>query len=59
MTSTITAAGSAAAATNIPIVSQVGAGISAVSSITGLAIENAGKIKEGFNKLGDKIKSLF
>ncbi|KFE64715.1 hypothetical protein [Hyalangium minutum] len=59
VTSTITAAGSAAAATNIPIVSQIGAGISAVSSITGMAIENAGKIKEGFSKLGDKIKSLF
>jgi hypothetical protein len=59
VTSTITAAGSAAAATNIPIVSQIGAGISAASSITGMAIENAGKIKEGFNKLGDKLKSLF
>jgi hypothetical protein len=59
VTSSITAAGSIAAATNIPIVSQVGAGISAVSSIAGVAIENAGKIKDGFKKLGDKIKSFF
>ncbi|HYI01310.1 hypothetical protein [Hyalangium sp.] len=59
VTSSITAAGSIAAATNIPIVSQVGAGISAVSSVTGLAIENAGKIKDGFKSLGDKIKSIF
>jgi hypothetical protein len=59
VTSTITAAGSAAAATNIPIVSQIGAGISAASSITGLAIENAGKIKDGFKSLGNKIKNLF
>lgn len=35
VTSTISAAGSVAAATNIPIVSQVGAGISAVSSLVG------------------------
>jgi hypothetical protein len=35
VTSVITAAGSIAAATNIPIVSQVGAGISAVSSFVG------------------------
>lgn len=34
-TTTISAAGSVAAATNIPIVSQVGAGVSAVSSIVG------------------------
>lgn len=59
VTSSITAAGSIAAATNIPIVSQVGAGISAVSSIAGVAIENAGKIKDGFKKLGDKLKSIF
>jgi hypothetical protein len=59
VTSSITAAGSIAAATNIPIVSQVGAAVSAVSSVTGLAIENAGKIKDGFKKLGNKIKSLF
>ena len=59
VTSSITAAGSIAAATNIPIVSQIGAGVSAVSSITGAVIENKDKIKEGFNKLGDKFKSLF
>lgn len=40
VTSSITAAGSIAAATNIPIVSQVGAGVSALSSITGMAINH-------------------
>ena len=42
-TSVITAVGSAAAATNIPIISQVGAGISAASSIIGAALGFAGK----------------
>lgn len=59
VTSTITAAGSVVAATNIPIVSQVGAAVSAGSSIVGAALKNGDKIKEGFHKLGDKLKSFF
>jgi hypothetical protein len=35
ISSVITAAGSIAAATNIPVVSQIGAGVSAVSSFVG------------------------
>ncbi len=59
VTSSITAAGSVVAATNIPIVSQVGAAVSAGSSIAGAVVENAGKIKDGFKKLGNKLKSFF
>lgn len=59
VTSGITAAGSIVAATNIPIVSQVGAAVSAGSSIAGAVVENSGKIKDGFKKVGDKLKSFF
>jgi len=70
VTSSITAAGSIAAATNIPVVSQVGAAVSTISSITGAALDDAkstpGAIVEGGNtiadtlgKVGSKIKGLF
>ena len=45
VTSGITALGSVAAATNIPIVSQVGAAVSLASTAVGAVIENVGAIK--------------
>ncbi|WP_309890032.1 hypothetical protein [Archangium sp.] len=59
VTTSITAAGSIAAATNIPIVSQVGAAISTASSVTGAVIENFDSIKKGAKKLGEGIKNFF
>ncbi|HVE84714.1 MAG TPA: hypothetical protein VND93_17785 [Myxococcales bacterium] len=59
VTTSITAAGSVVAATNIPIVSQVGAAVSTASSLTGVALNHLGDIKDGFHKLGDKLKHLF
>ncbi|WPB80559.1 hypothetical protein KYC5002_15625 [Archangium violaceum] len=56
VTSGITAAGSIAAATNIPIVSQVGAAISTASSVAGTVVENFDTIKEGAKKVGEGIK---
>lgn len=70
VTSGITALGSVAAATNIPIVSQVGAAVSTVSSLVGTAIDHAGDIKkvaekagsaikEGAEKVGNAVKNFF
>ncbi|WP_052518159.1 hypothetical protein [Archangium violaceum] len=56
VTSGITAAGSIAAATNIPIVSQVGAAISTASSVAGTVVENFDTLKEGAKKVGEGIK---
>jgi hypothetical protein len=50
VTSGITALGSVAAATNIPIVSQVGAAVSIASTAVGAVIENFDSIKEGAKK---------
>jgi hypothetical protein len=55
VTSGITALGSVAAATNIPIVSQVGAAVSIASTAVGAAIENFDAIKEGAKKVGSAI----
>ena len=52
VTSGITALGSVAAATNIPIVSQVGAAVSIASTAVGAAIENFGAIKNVASKVG-------
>ncbi|MFP2925266.1 hypothetical protein ACLESO_08615 [Pyxidicoccus sp. 3LG] len=58
VTAGITAAGSALAATNIPIVSQVGGAVSTVSSIVGAVgpekIGNA--VKDGANAVKDAVK---
>ena len=51
VTSGITALGSIAAATNIPIVSQVGAAVSIASTVVGAAIENFGAIKDTAKKV--------
>lgn len=67
ITSGITAFGSCLAATNIPIVSQIGAGISAVASVVGSVFdgikhvaEDIGKgIKGFFEGIGNGIKHLF
>ncbi len=63
VTSGITALGSVAAATNIPIVSQVGAAVSIASTAVGAAIENFGAIKDTAKKVGSAIadgaKKLF
>ncbi|MFL5352765.1 hypothetical protein [Archangium sp.] len=59
VTSGITAAGSIVAATNIPIVSQVGAAVSTASSVAGAVVNNLGSIKEGARKLGDGLKHFF
>ena len=59
VTSGITAAGSIVAATNIPIVSQVGAAVSTASSVAGAVVENFGAIKEGAKKVGEGIKNFF
>jgi hypothetical protein len=59
VTSGITAAGSVVAATNIPIVSQVGAAVSTASTVAGAVVENLGSIKEGAKKFGDSIKNFF
>jgi len=62
VTSGITALGSVAAATNIPIVSQVGAAVSIASTAVGAAIENFDAIKEGVGKaasaVGDAAKNV-
>jgi hypothetical protein len=50
VTSGITALGSIAAATNIPVVSQVGAAVSTVSTIAGAVIENRQAIVDGAKK---------
>lgn len=55
VTSGITALGSVAAATNIPIVSQVGAVVSIASTAVGAAIENFDAIKDGAKKVGSAI----
>lgn len=55
VTSGITALGSVAAATNIPIVSQVGAAVSLASTAVGAAIENFDAIKDGAKKVGSAI----
>jgi len=59
VTSGITAAGSIVAATNIPIVSQVGAAVSTASTVAGAVVENLGSIKEGAKKVGESIKNFF
>jgi hypothetical protein len=59
VTSGITAAGSIVAATNIPIVSQVGAAVSTASSVAGAVVNNLGSIKDGAKKIGDGIKHFF
>lgn len=69
VTTGITAAGSIAAATNIPIVAQVGAGVSMASSLVGEAIDHkddikkfvqdpGGTIKDAASKVGDFFSSL-
>jgi hypothetical protein len=55
VTSGISALGSIAAATNIPIVSQVGAAVSVAATVTGAVIDNFGAIKEGVKKVGNTI----
>jgi hypothetical protein len=55
VTSGITALGSVAAATNIPIVSQVGAAVSIASTAVGAAIENFGAIKDVAGKVGSAV----
>jgi hypothetical protein len=55
VTSGITALGSVAAATNIPIVSQVGAAVSIASTAVGAAIENFGAIKDTAAKVGSAV----
>lgn len=55
VTSGITALGSVAAATNIPIVSQVGAAVSVASTAVGMAIENFGAIKNVASKVGSAV----
>jgi hypothetical protein len=55
VTSGITALGSVVAATNIPIVSQVGAAVSIASTAVGAAIENFGAIKDVASKVGSAI----
>ncbi|AKJ05606.1 hypothetical protein ATI61_102664 [Archangium gephyra] len=59
VTSGITAAGSIVAATNIPIVSQVGAAVSTASSVAGAVVENFGAIKEGAKKAAEGVKNFF
>jgi hypothetical protein len=59
VTSGITAAGSIVAATNIPIVSQVGAAVSTASSVAGAVVENFDSIKKGAKKIGEGIKNFF
>lgn len=55
VTSTVTALGSIVAATDIPIVSQIGAAVSIGSSVVGAAIENAGAIKHVAQEVGEKV----
>jgi hypothetical protein len=55
VTSGITALGSVAAATNIPIVSQVGAAFSIGATAVGAAIRNFDSIKEGAAKVGSAV----
>jgi hypothetical protein len=55
VTSGITALGSVAAATNIPVVSQVGAAVSIASTAVGAAIKNFDSIKAGAAKVGSAI----
>jgi hypothetical protein len=55
VTSGITALGSIAAATNIPIVSQVGAAVSVASTVAGAVIDNFGTIVDGAKKVGSAI----
>lgn len=56
VTSGITALGSIAAATNIPIVSQVGAAVSVASTVAGVVIDKfGGAIAEGAKKVGSAI----
>ncbi len=56
VTSGITALGSIASATNIPIVSQVGAAVSVASTVAGVVIDKFGdKIVEGAKKVGGAI----
>ncbi len=56
VTSGITALGSIAAATNIPIVSQVGAAVSVASTVAGVVIDKfGGAIVEGAKKVGNAI----
>lgn len=59
VTSGITAAGSIVAATNIPVVSQIGAAVSTASTVVGAAIEHAGAIKDVAKKAGEGIKNFF
>ncbi|MFY0530128.1 hypothetical protein ACN28I_45510 [Archangium gephyra] len=59
VTSGITAAGSIVAATNIPIVSQVGAAVSTASTVAGAVVENFGAIKEGAKKAAEGVKNFF
>ncbi|PTL76614.1 hypothetical protein [Vitiosangium sp. GDMCC 1.1324] len=57
ITSGIVAGGSALAATNIPIVSQVGGAISTGASIAGEVVKNfGGAIKDGAKAVGEGIK---
>ncbi len=56
VTSGITALGSIASATNIPIVSQVGAAVAVASTVAGVVIDKIGdKIVEGAKKVGGAI----
>ncbi|WNG33696.1 hypothetical protein F0U61_08675 [Archangium violaceum] len=58
VTSGIVAGGSVLAATNIPIVSQVGGLISTGASVAGEVVKNfGGAIKEGAKKVGEGIKN--
>ncbi|QRK12669.1 hypothetical protein JQX13_23120 [Archangium violaceum] len=57
ITSGIVAGGSALAATNIPIVSQIGGAISTGASVAGEVVKNfGGAIKDGAKKVGEGIK---
>lgn len=55
VTSGITALGSVVAATNIPVVSQIGAAVSIASTAVGAAIENFDAIKEGVGKAASAV----
>jgi hypothetical protein len=59
ITSGITAAGSVAAATNIPVVSQIGAAVSTAASVAGPLVEGlAGPIKDVGSKVTQGFKQL-
>jgi hypothetical protein len=58
ITSGITALGSIAAATNIPVVSQVGAAVSTVSTIAGAVIENRQAIVDGAKKAAGAVADV-